>query len=125
MPWTDSAPNLGFSPAEPWLPVGESHRGLAVEAQERDSHSLLQFTRACLRLRNHHPALRQGGMLVLEAGEQRLVFERWLDGERLRCTFNLSAESAPFSPHGRALLQAGEIEAGRLGAFASIVEAVS
>lgn len=124
MPWTDSAPNLGFSPAEPWLPVGESHRALAVEAQERDPHSLLQFTRACLRLRNDHPALRQGGMLILEAGEQRLVFERWLDGERLRCTFNLSAENVPFTPHGRPLLQAGRVGDSQLGPFASIIESV-
>jgi alpha-glucosidase len=125
MPWSGSAPNLGFSSAEPWLPVGESHRPLAVQAQERDADSLLQFTRACLRLRNDHPALRQGAMRILEAGAQLLVFQRTMDGERLRCTFNLSAESVPFTTHGRALLEAGEIGSGRLGPFASIVEGLS
>ncbi len=124
MPWTASAPNLGFSPAEPWLPVGESHRALAVDAQERNEDSLLQFTRACLRLRNDHPALRQGAMQIVEAGVQLLVFERMMDGEGLRCTFNLSAETAPFTAQGRLLLQAGEIKEGRLGRFASVVELI-
>ena len=76
MPWSSAAPNLGFSTSEPWLPVGQSHRALAVDAQEASTDSNLQFTRECLKLRSTHRALQHGSMRIVEAGEQRLVFDR-------------------------------------------------
>ena len=30
MPWNSAAPHLGFSTGEPWLPLGETHRALAI-----------------------------------------------------------------------------------------------
>src|SRR5205823_1976069 len=90
MPWSSAGPNLGFSASEPWLPVGQCHHALAVDRQESDSDSTLSLTRECLKLRAAHPALRHGSMRIVEADEQRLVFERAWNGERLRCVFNLS-----------------------------------
>ncbi len=43
-----NARQLGFSDAEPWLPVGESTAQLAIDRQDARSDSLLQFTRECL-----------------------------------------------------------------------------
>ena len=124
MPWRSTAPNLGFSSAEPWLPAGESHRPLAVDAQEQAVGSALHFARQCLNLRRAHPALRHGAMRIVEAGEQRLVFERVDGGERLRCTFNLSDRPARFRPEYRLLISAGDIGLEALGPFAALIEAV-
>jgi alpha-glucosidase len=124
MPWSSTAPNLGFSTATPWLPAGEGHRLLAVDAQQEDRDSLLAFTRDCLRLRRADRALREGSMRILEAGEQILSFERAAGGERLRCTFNLSNSSAPFAAAGEPLIGTGAIDAGELGPYAARVEVI-
>src|SRR5690606_1905771 len=36
MPWRRDAPHAGFSTAEPWLPVPDAHRALAVDLQAAD-----------------------------------------------------------------------------------------
>jgi alpha-glucosidase len=125
LPWKADAPNLGFSSAGPWLPLGEGHGRLAVDAQEADPSSVLHFTRKLLRLRASREALRQGAMKVVEAGEQRLVFERTQGRERLRCTVNLSADPCPFTPAGTVLISNGDVGADRLGAYAALIEEIS
>jgi alpha-glucosidase len=124
MPWDSTAPNLGFSAADPWLPLGEAHRPLAVDRQETDPKSLLHFTRECLALRQSQPALRCGSMRIIEAGEQRLVFERSDERKRLLCTFNLSPRAAPFRASGRALIKTGAVEPEQLGPYAALIETV-
>ena len=124
MPWNSQQANLGFSQAEPWLPIGTSHGPLAVDVQERGSNSMLRFTRDCLLLRKHLPALRQGSMQVVEAGEALLVFERSERGQRLRCTFNLSDRALPFKPAGLELIRAGHIDTTSLGPYAAIIEEI-
>ena len=125
MPWQSDQPNLGFSAAEPWLPLGEEHRDLSVDREEADPGSLLQFTRACLALRNDRPALRVGGMTLVEAGEQLLVFERSENAERLRCTFNLSDRPVPFRPSGKRLISVGPVDDNALGAYGAIIEEIA
>lgn len=122
MPWSSTLPHLGFSTSTPWLPAGESHRLLAVDAQEQDPCSILAFTRTCLRLRREHPALRRGSMRILDADHQMLVFERCSQGERLRCSFNLSNEAASFTNSGRRLIDTGQVEDGLIGPFCAIIE---
>jgi alpha-glucosidase len=124
MPWTSQAPNLGFSDAEPWLPVGDNHHGLAVDRQESDRRSMLHFSRECLRLRHELPALHHGAMTIVEAGEQKLVFERFGNGERLLCSFNLSDRPVPFGASGKVLLNTGDVASGELGPYSSIVEEI-
>jgi alpha-glucosidase len=122
MPWSASAPNLGFSRVEPWLPVGEGHRTLAVDAQEQAAGSALHFARACLKLRRAHPALRRGSMRIVEAGEQRLVFERSLAGKTVRCVFNLSDRPTPRPSGSRVLISVGEVSADLLSAYSAVIE---
>ncbi|MES2119054.1 MAG: alpha-glucosidase [Pseudomonadota bacterium] len=125
MPWQADAPNFGFSAGEPWLPPGESHRELAVDREEAEPGSLLHFTRACLRLRRVRPALRHGSMELVEAGEQKLVFDRTAPNEKLRCTFNLSDRPVPFRPSGLRLIGAGEVDEHELGAYAAVIEEIA
>jgi len=125
MPWSATQPNLGFSTGEPWLPSGESHRLLAVDAQEEDSGSLLAFTRECLRLRGSHPALRHGSFELIEAGQQKLTFDRTANGQRIRCTFNLSARPCGFAPAGTRLSQCGDVDENMLGAYAAAIEEIA
>ncbi|GAA3885707.1 alpha glucosidase [Sphingomonas limnosediminicola] len=123
MPWQSDQPNLGFSSGEPWLPIGAQHRNLAVDRQQ-GSGSILAFTRDCLTLRNNEPALRVGSMKVLDADDRRLVFERSEAGQRLRCTFNLSATPFPFEAKGKVLMTSGPVE-GELGRYSGVVEAIA
>jgi alpha-glucosidase len=122
MAWSSSAPNLGFSSGNPWLPPGNGHGELAVDRQEADSASLLAFTRECLRLRRTHQALQRGSMRIVEAGEQLLVFERSDRSERLRCTFNLSDRPASFTRSGNSLIETGGIDDALLRPYAGIIE---
>ena len=125
MPWQSGAPQLGFSTGEPWLPIGKSHAELAVDLQEQDAQSTLNFTRECLALRNRHRALRNGSMTIIEAGDQRLVFDRAVDGQRLRCSFNLSDQPIDFSESGSALMRTGAVDGASLGPYAAIIEEIA
>jgi alpha-glucosidase len=125
MPWSASAANLGFSDAEPWLPAGENHRPLSVDRQQADPNSMLAFTRACLRLRNSQRALREGAIRIVEADDQKLVFDRSCERQRLRCTFNLSDRPVPFVAAGNQLIASGNIDAGELGPYAGLVEEIA
>lgn len=122
MPWSSNAPNLGFSNAEPWLPVGDPHRGLAVDRQSADARSLLHFTQACLALRKQRRALHHGAMELVETGEQRLVFDRSHGSERLRCTFNLSDQPVTWHGCGMALITVGAVDDNALGPYAAVIE---
>ena len=68
MPWDDS-PNGGFCPAgvEPWLPLAPDLATTNVVAQAADPHSMLNLTRALLRLRRASPALSVGDYRALDA----------------------------------------------------------
>jgi alpha-glucosidase len=124
MPWSSTSPNLGFSSGKPWLPADEGHRLLAVDAQQEKPDSMLAFTRECLRLRAEHPALRQGSMRIVEAGEQLLVFERSDMSSRLRCSFNLSDRPVQFASAGTTLISTGDIDDSTLGAYAALIEEI-
>jgi len=125
MPWEAESPNLGFSSGEPWLPADENHRALAVDRQLEQHDSLLNFTRRCLKLRERVPALRHGSMSVIEAGDQLLVFERTLGSQKLRCSFNLSAEPVASDRAGKVLVATGDSRSGQLGPWSAVIEEMS
>ena len=125
MPWSSKEPNLGFSRAEPWLPLGESHAELVVDRQLERQDSMLHFTRECLQLRNANAALRYGGMKIVQADDQLLIFERTARGERLRCTFNLSDRTASFEASGKPLISIGNVDGASLGPYAALVEEIA
>ncbi|MEY4754483.1 MAG: hypothetical protein RJA44_2158, partial [Pseudomonadota bacterium] len=95
-PWETAAPDLGFGhgSAKPWLPLAESHRALAVDAQEADPAALLHHYRHLLRWRRTRPELMQGSLQLLPVDAQVLAYVREHAGARLLCAFNLSAQPA-------------------------------
>ncbi|HEX7876951.1 MAG TPA: alpha-amylase family glycosyl hydrolase [Sphingobium sp.] len=90
LPWEANANEAGFTTTIPWLPLGEENIARAVDAQEADPDSLLNFTRAMLALRRANPALRHGRLELLLVDESRLVFRRIAGDQSLLCAFNLS-----------------------------------
>ena len=99
MPWQARAAHAGFSSAQPWLPVDARHEALAVDVQEIDPGSTLNFARAFLAFRRGLPALRDGDVVFHDAPEPLLVFERRLPGAAILCGFNLSGAPARFELH--------------------------
>lgn len=95
MPWQSDATHAGFSEAKPWLPVPDAHRELAVDVQERDSHSMLHFYRQFMAWRKRQSLLLSGAIRFAEAPEGCLLLERYDQdqseaGDSLWCAFNLT-----------------------------------
>jgi alpha-glucosidase len=122
MPWSGSEPNHGFSHVEPWLPTSDSHGRLAVDRQQGEWGSMLNFTRECLELRKRFPALRHGSMEIVGSGDALLLFERAAQGQRLRCSFNLTDQPVQFQPSGAPLLHVGEVGGQAFGPYAALIE---
>jgi alpha-glucosidase len=97
MVWEAAAEHGGFSTGKPWLPVPETHRARAVDAQDGDDLSVLAHYRAVLALRKAHPALATGSIRLLETPGDTLAFIREGGGERLLCAFNFSNRPVSWS----------------------------
>jgi alpha-glucosidase len=108
IPWNGKADG-GFGSDRPWLPLDPAHRNYNVEAQQADDHSILNWTRQLIALRNANPALREGSIRLLdETSDQIVAFEREYGGERIVCLFNLSgARAGNPAPGGEALIEIG------------------
>ena len=105
MPWTAGAVNAGFSTVEPWLPVDPAHLPLAVDAQEADPAATLHVARRLIGLRAQWPALKTGGMHLVDTNTPLLVFERGEGEAAMLCVFNLGFEAVPWeAPQGWTLV---------------------
>jgi len=80
MPWDSSKSNAGFSTSsDPYLPVPKSHYASAVNEQESERNSILQFTREIIADRKSNPALREGTTNILNAPDPIFAFTRHVD----------------------------------------------
>jgi alpha-glucosidase len=98
MPWTAEGANAGFTKAKPWLPVDPTHRRLAVDVQESDPDSIVQFARRAISLRRKLTSLRTGALRFIDAPESMLVFTRGEGSDAVLCAFNLDARAADWTP---------------------------
>jgi alpha-glucosidase len=125
MPWVADAPQLGFSSVEPWLPIGADHARLAVDVQGAAPESILKLTRDLLALRSAYPALQHGEILVLEASDTLLVFERRAPGQTLVCVFNLGADSVTWRPADpaawRVCASANQVQDWHFGGYGALI----
>jgi alpha-glucosidase len=112
MPWQSDAPNFGFSDARPWLPTATTHRALAIDVQENDLASTLNFARHCVALRRDNAALRLGDIVFHDTDDGLIAFERLYRGERALCLFNPTAAATTWPDAGcqSGLLKLGDIE---------------
>ncbi|MBA2373952.1 MAG: DUF3459 domain-containing protein [Chloroflexi bacterium] len=96
MPWT-SEPGGGFSPpgVEPWLPLGPAGQGIDVETQRADPRSMLNLTRALLRLRNDRPGLSAGAYEPLDGMPDGVfAYRRATEDDALIVVLNPTATAA-------------------------------
>ncbi|MEL7486612.1 MAG: alpha-glucosidase [Pseudomonadota bacterium] len=98
LPWTRSAPNGGFSSGDPWLPVDQRHIDRAVDAQNADPASVLEFVRSMVAFRNATPSLRAGAITFYTAPQEILAFTRTNGDDELLCIFNLATTPVDWSP---------------------------
>lgn len=98
MQWTASA-TAGFSTCAPdklYLPIDTEKGKLTVEAQDKDPHSLLNYVRSLIRLRQQSRALGNDGQWRLLSNEDKpypMVYERWQDDERYIVALNPSHDT--------------------------------
>jgi alpha-glucosidase len=67
MQWDASAPQAGFSTsATTWLPVASNYKTVNVETELKDPDSLLNWHKKLIAMRRELPALRDGGMVMVD-----------------------------------------------------------
>jgi len=97
MQWANQE-NAGFCPAYvvPWLPVNRDYaKGVNVQDQENDPHSLLNYYRQLLRVRKNTPALIGGSYQPYHPGNEKiLAFLREIPGQTCLVALNYSSEEA-------------------------------
>ena len=125
MPWVDKAPHAGFSVAKSWLPVPDEHARRAVSVQNREADSVLMRTRELLELRRSNSALRTGRFEPLALPSPLLGFDRVSNQMRVRCQFNLSAQTLTSNAfvEGECLFSCGDVnrQTGVLGPWACCI----
>lgn len=92
MPWEYKMANGGFTNEniEPWLPLPPEHDSLAVDRQEKNPSSTLNFTRKAIEFRKNNPVLRTGKMSFTQnPAEDLIAFIRSDGNHDLVCLFNL------------------------------------
>src|SRR5690606_22878004 len=88
-----SSLNAGFTTGEPWLPLNPDWESRNVAAQEGDPGSMLELTRALLRLRRAEAALSRGEYRSLHCREALLAYERCTADSRLVVALNFGEEA--------------------------------
>ncbi|HZH02807.1 MAG TPA: alpha-amylase family glycosyl hydrolase, partial [Myxococcaceae bacterium] len=84
-----AGPYAGFSPAEPWLPIGRIGPGDTVEEQRADPSSVFNFYRRLLAFRRASPALTQGHYVARpDTPSTCYAFERRSGAERKLIALN-------------------------------------
>lgn len=99
-PWIADKPHAGFtSGASAWLKMDRAHAPLAVDAQNDDPYSMLNYTRKLLTLRQTLPALTYGNSELLDTPDEIVAFfRRPQNSNAVLCAYNLSDEALHWSP---------------------------
>ncbi|MXO84512.1 DUF3459 domain-containing protein [Altererythrobacter aurantiacus] len=123
MPWSAEEENAGFTRGEPWLPVGPLNREKAVDEQDGQPGSLLNFTRDVLRLSKRNPALQIGDVRSCRTDGALLEIIRTTPDQRLRCLFNLGDRTRELDGNGtgKVLFSLEGSDALMLGPFGAII----
>jgi alpha-glucosidase len=93
MPW-DGSPKGRFTTGVPWLPLGEEHVTVNVEALRGDAHGMLEFYRRLIALRREHAVLVSGMLSDVAAQGAVLRYIRGSEKERVQVVLNMSHYAA-------------------------------
>ena len=88
IPWKNETLGGFTLSAEPWLPIADAQRPLAVDEQEGNRHSVLHAYRDFLHVRRSHPELRHGDIEFIYNDDTTLTFLRTYKGKRLYVAIN-------------------------------------
>lgn len=116
LPWTASGDSYGFGPeggAAPWLPQPADWGASAVAVQDADPDSTLALYRRALAVRAGHPALGDGDLAWVEAGEHAIAFRR---DPGFGCWVNFGPEPLALPAGAEVVLASDELAAGELPA---------
>ncbi|MEO9654654.1 alpha-glucosidase [Marinomonas sp.] len=93
IPWNEEQ-MAGFTHSDqPWLPIADSQRPLAVSVQEDNRHSVLHAYRDFMHFRKQHPELIYGDIEFLYDDETTLVFTRQFEGRKLLIALNCAEQN--------------------------------
>ena len=96
MQWS-AKENAGFSTASTWLPLADDISNVNVEAEMRESHSILNLYRRLIELRRREPALAIGQYVAVPASGDLLAYRRQFDdARRYLIVLNFAGEPAKF-----------------------------
>ena len=74
MQWDASAPQSGFSTsATTWLPVASNYKTVNVQTELKDPDSLLNWHKKLIAMRRELPALRDGGMVMVDTANPNVL----------------------------------------------------
>jgi alpha-glucosidase len=100
MQWNSSTA-AGFSTnPKTWLPVASDYKQVNVEAESKDPESMLNWYKKLIALRRNDPAIHDGEMTMLDAGNQEIV--AWTrkapNGEvvLVACSFSAQPQTVAF-----------------------------
>jgi oligo-1,6-glucosidase/alpha-glucosidase len=99
MAWDGSA-QAGFTTGQPWLPLHADWPVRNVAKQEADQDSMLNLTRALLRLRRELAALSVGDYIPVASSGGVLAYTRHAGTSRVLVALNLNDEPEPMPDPG-------------------------
>ncbi len=99
MPWESGQNHTGFTSSDdPYLPVPQKHIDNAVDMQEKDPNSILNFTRKLITWRKNQPALIKGWTETLNTPAPVLAFLRKSKEQTMLCLYNMGEQEHRFKP---------------------------
>ncbi len=98
IPWKHTMANAGFSDTnvEPWLPVPRNYQDSAVDVQDKDADSPLNFFRNFIKWRAKQPSFVTGDISFFETREPVLSFTR----NRIIAVFNMGDKEEVYTLPG-------------------------
>jgi oligo-1,6-glucosidase len=98
--WKDTL-NAGFTTGKPWLKVNPNYKTVNVEAEEKDSASVLNYFKKIVRLRKNNPVLVYGKYTLIDKENANVyAYTRELDGKKWLVLLNFKPQKSTVNLKG-------------------------
>ncbi len=96
MQWNDSK-SAGFTSGNPWMSVNPNHNSINVEADEKNSDSILNYFKRMTTVRKSFPSLMEGNYQpITDNNPDLFLFFREKEEEKLLIALNFSSRAVNF-----------------------------